>query len=159
MSVIEHDVSADEGRVEIRDWSLWSKHVRGAPQLVAALNAMADDEVVELIVDGRRGEWVKKKSSANGAPTPGLKPVGRMRDTWFEWYKTRRGELVSIALAGQVSKRPEPLVAAGAKALDCAPQADREAAWAAFEALSEAGWRWEGPRQTGRDAWHERGAD
>ncbi len=100
MSMAESETEAGAGRVEIRDWSLWTKHVRGAPALVALLEALAEDEVVELVVDGRRGEWVKKKSSASAAPTPGLKPVGRMRDTWFEWFKTRRGDLVSIAPAG-----------------------------------------------------------
>ena len=157
MAVIEHGAKEEAGRVEIRDWSLWTKHVRGAPALVALLEGLAEDEVVELVVDGRRGEWVKKKSSASGAPTPGLKPVGRMRDTWFEWFKTRRGDLVSVALAGETPLRAESTNRTAPGALDRAPKADREAAWAAFEALSEAGWRWDGPRETARDALHERG--
>ncbi|MGJ3231397.1 MAG: hypothetical protein ACFE0P_06345 [Oceanicaulis sp.] len=156
MSMVESETEAGAGRVEIRDWSLWTKHVRGAPALVALLEGLAEDDVVELVVDGRRGEWVKKKSSASGAPTPGLKPVGRMRDTWFEWFKTRRGDLVSIALAGDAPARSTPANTATSDTLARAPQAERDAAWSAFEALSEAGWRWDGPRETARDDLHAR---
>lgn len=155
--MVESETEAAAGRVEIRDWSLWTKHVRGAPALVALLDGLAEDDVVELVVDGRRGEWVKKKSGANGAPTPGLKPVGRMRDTWFEWFKTRRGDLVSITLAGDAPARSAPPPAAAPDTLARAPQTDRDAAWAAFEALSQAGWRRDGPREGGRDDWHARG--
>ena len=157
MSLTEHVEAADAGRVEIRDWSLWTKHVRGAPALGTLLEGLAEDDVVELVVDGHRGEWVKKKSSAGGAPTPGLKPVGRMRQTWFEWFKTRRGDLVSIALAADAPARSAPPPAAVSDALERAPQADRDSAWAAFEALSQAGWRWDGPRDGGRDDLHARG--
>ncbi len=158
MTVLENETEAHSGRVEIRDWSLWTKHVRGASALVELLEGLEDDQVVELVVDGQAGEWVKKKSSARGAATPGLKPVGKMRDIWFDWFKTRRGELVSVALApnARAPGRAAP-ARSPASGLDTASEADRAAAWAAFEALSQAGWRREQAGETGRDALHERG--
>jgi hypothetical protein len=164
MTVLVNEAAADGGRVEIRDWSLWTKHVRGAAALVAMLEGLEDDQIVELVVDGHPGEWVKKKSSARGASTPGLKPVGKMRDVWFDWFKTRRGELVSVTLAPNngppgavVPALPTAPARPAVSGLDSASTAERAAAWAAFEALSQAGWRRGDASETGRDALHDRG--
>jgi hypothetical protein len=157
MNVRVKEASEELGRVQIRDWSLWTKHVSGAAALVSVLEGLAEDEVIELLVDGVRGEWVKKKNGS-GAPTPGLKPLGPMREQWFDWYKERRGELASIALgaAPATARRPSPGRSGETAALQSATPAEADAAWAAFEGLSQAGWRWEGPRESQRVALHDR---
>lgn len=153
------EVAEKIGRVQIRDWSLWTKHISGDAALAARLEALPEDALITLIVDGERGEWVKKKNSKTGAPTPGLKPIGPMREIWFDWYKTRRGALLEIECPdgdGRSRTSALPRRALNAR-LEAASPADQEAAWSAFEALAAAGWRWDGPRSTGRDELHERG--
>jgi hypothetical protein len=153
-------VNQQTARIEVRDWSIWTKHVSGDAALAARLEALPEDSLVTLIVGGKRGQWVKKKDSKTGATTPGLKPIGPMRDIWFDWYKTRRGELLEIiwddAVDGGAALGARPANRAQGQIAKASP-AEQQAAWAAFEALGHAGWRCEGREVGSRDDLHGRG--
>jgi hypothetical protein len=50
-------------------------------------------------LDGETGTWVKMEDAKNGAPTPGLKPLGHARTHWHGLFKDQLGAIVSIASA------------------------------------------------------------
>lgn len=152
-----HHRTRSAARVQVSDWSLWIKHVAGNPDLARWLDALPAGEVVTLRIGGHEGVWEKKADGKDGRPTPGLKPLGEMKDVWFEWFKSDRGSLREIeavdATMARVSARP---VAAGL--VEAGYVHDREAAWSAFLALRSAGWRFAPAGQFDRDALHVRGA-
>ncbi len=82
-------------QVKISDIAIWIKHVEN-PQLRARLKALPDEEFINLETDGVIGRWVRMKSGKDGRPTEGIRPDGNIKKVWNHWYKTRRGELVSI---------------------------------------------------------------
>jgi hypothetical protein len=139
---------AAEALVEIRDYSLWIKHVRGSKELAKALEGLRAGDTVRLSVDGHRGVWQKKEDGTNGVSTQGLKPLGEMRDLWFRWFRERRGEMVKIVLDEDMQGRAALRRDTGARIPLEYPKAskeEQEAAWAALRALSQAGWRSEEP--------------
>ena len=152
-----------KGQVQIRDWSLWIKHILGSPKLQTYLSELPENDTVELVVGGIRGHWVKKKNSPDGSSTPGLKPLGKSRDAWFDWYKTRRGELVEIKLASANNADNKSSPSSTRLNADTdndigferASRTEQNAAWAAFESLGQAGWHYDGVPLS-RDDLHER---
>ena len=52
-----------------------------------------------LIVDGETGTWVKMNDGKDGAPTPGLKPLGPARTRWHRLFRNQPGAVVRVALA------------------------------------------------------------
>jgi hypothetical protein len=149
---------AAEALVEIRDYSLWVKHVRGSNELARMLEGLRAGETIRLSIDGHRGVWQKKEDGSNGVPTQGLKPLGEMRDLWFRWFKERRGEMVKIvldeALSGDTAKGSARQARIPLE-YPTASKVEQEAAWAAFLALADAGWRSEEPYGP-RDELYER---
>lgn len=125
--------------IEVRDRVLWIKHIHGAVPLARRLEKLKGGAAVRLRVAGMSGLWEKMKDKPDGKPTPGLKPVGPVSEYWQSLFNTKRGELVDIEL--EDGKAP--------------PDPAREAAWAAFEALTKAGWRSEGEGLS-RDELHDR---
>jgi hypothetical protein len=81
--------------VEVRDHALWAKHIHGNESLKNKILGMSQGELVELVVDGYRGTWVKMDDGKDGRPTPGVKAVGIARQKWHE-MTDRRGSTVSI---------------------------------------------------------------
>ena len=142
--------------LEIRDTSFWTKHISGDDALRRSLESLAAGDLVTLWIDGACAEFEKMRDGVNG-PTPGFKPRGSTRDLWRSLYPSKRGTRVSIAL-----KRPPPIVGASMPAPSPLPEtrseatdAERDAAWRAFKALSTAGWKSSGEKLT-RDDLHER---
>jgi hypothetical protein len=136
-------------KVEIRDTSLWTKHIQGDPQLRERLEALKAGERVRLRIDGRRGFFEKMRPGPNG-PMPGLKPVEDTRQLWRELYPSRAGQLVDLSLDDE-----NPPLDAPPPHWSTASASERTAAWEAFKALTRAGWRSEGPAG-GRDELHEK---
>lgn len=136
-------------QAEIRDTSLWVRHIHGDPQLAGWLAGVRAGEVVTLWIDGERGEFEKMKDAPNG-PMPGFKPIGATRELWRRLYPARRGEMVSVS-------RTKPGHPGSAPQREWAEATDveRDAAWEAFKALRSAGWRSDGSRLD-RDELHER---
>ncbi len=83
---------------EVRDHSLWIKHVTGDDALVSHLSALPPGAAVWLRMEGVEGQWLKMAAQPSGAATPGLKPTGRARDHWHELLQSR-GQRVEIGLA------------------------------------------------------------
>ena len=106
------------------------------------LEALEAGATVRLRVAGKTGLWEKVRAAPAGAATPGLKPIGQARKQWGELFASRRGELVELTV-------DEPGEWADAS------DAERTAAWSAFKALSQAGWRSEST-SSDRDELHER---
>lgn len=151
-------IGAGDAIVEIRDYSLWVKHIRGNEELSRALEALHPGELVHLSVGGYKGVWQKKENGSNGLPTPGLKPLGEMRERWFRWFKERRGEMVKIELDGEIARNSARTRRPAARIpleYPTASKAEQEAAWAALQADMNAGWRSEEPYGP-RDELYER---
>lgn len=92
---LRHKRASMVPQVKISDIAIWIKHVEN-PQLRARLKALPDEEFINLETDGIIGRWVRMKTGKDGRPTEGIRPDGNMKKVWNDWYKTRRGELVSI---------------------------------------------------------------
>ena len=81
--------------VEVRDHALWAKHIHGNDALKIKIISLPAGELIELIVDGWKGAWVKMDDGKDGRPTPGIKAMGSARTKWHE-MNDQRGILVSI---------------------------------------------------------------
>jgi len=88
--------------IEIRDYALWPKHIHGDEALRDRLLALAEEELVELEIDGFRGTWKRMAQGRNAAPTPGLRALGAAREHWHKLFTDRRGELVAIEFVGRL---------------------------------------------------------
>ena len=130
-------------QVQVRDRAIWTKHIHGDPTLAQRLEGLEAGQTVQLRVAGKTGLWEKMRMGAAGAATPGLKPIGEARKQWGELFTSRRGQLVEVLI-------DEP-----SNDWTGASDAERSAAWGAFKALTEAGWRSESPPGD-RDELHER---
>ncbi|WP_438748039.1 hypothetical protein [Pararhizobium sp. O133] len=82
-------------QVKISDIAIWFKHVE-SPQLRERLRALPDEEYINLETDGVVGRWIRMKTGKDGRPTEAIRPEGSMKRVWSDWFKNRRGELVSI---------------------------------------------------------------
>lgn len=144
--------------VEIRDRSIWTKHIVGDPALARRLERLEEGRTIKLRVAGRTGVWEKMRRGPMGVPTPGLKPVGEMRAVWAELYESRRRQFVEIAAVEEEAPPAAPPSATLPIANDWkdASAAERDAAWSAFRALTRAGWRSEEPSSGDRDELHQR---
>jgi len=89
------------GYLEIRDDSIWVRHIDGDKSLRDRLAALRPDDTIELDVGGIVGSWQKMKTGKDGRPTSGLKPVGPMREVWKR-MQARRGEIVPIRVVATV---------------------------------------------------------
>lgn len=154
-NAVMKDEQDDVATVEIRDWSLWIKHIHGDRVLISRLRNLQEGQRVHLLIDGHMGVWVKKNDGKDGRPTEALKPIGDIKSAWFDWFKHRRGELVSIELAGGGEAQGAAFVTASLRELEQAVPSERAAAWKAFIALRNAGWRSESDSRD-RDELHER---
>ena len=144
-------------QVRIRDTSLWTKHIVGAPELKEKLEALRAGEKVWLRVDGRRGCFEKMKGGPNG-PMQGFKPVDGTRELWRQLYPSRAGQLVELGLDEALPAAPSPPMTSSttvAQGPVATSDAEREAAWNAFKVLTKAGWRSDGAGGS-RDDLHER---
>jgi hypothetical protein len=81
--------------VEIRDDTMWAKQIEGAKGLKERIVTLTPGEVIELEVDGIVGRWEKMRNGKDGRPTPGIKPIGPMKQIWKR-FQSRRGEVVEV---------------------------------------------------------------
>ena len=131
-------------RVTIRDRMIWSNHIEGDAALVARLESLRPGQTVELIVDDKvEGVW--ERCAGEGKPAA-VRPVDTASKAAWKWqFENRRGQPVEVRLS-----RPPP------EHWQDATQAERDAAWEAFKALTRAGWRSESTDRLSRDDLHER---
>ena len=80
---------------EIIDSVIWFKSIT-SPDLLRFLHAADADEQVTLKADNIVGPWQRMKPGKDGRPTLGIRPVGPMKEVWSEWYRTRRGEKITL---------------------------------------------------------------
>ena len=80
---------------EVRDHALWIKHIHGDNALTSKLDTIVAGALIELIVDGFRGQWRKMDDGKNGKPTPGLCAIGPARDHWhgMQGYRDKLAEV------------------------------------------------------------------
>ena len=83
------------GYVEIRDHSIWIKHIYEGEKLQKHLLDKKQNTLLELEIDGVKGHWIKMSDGKDGRKTNGIKPVGATKKYWLKMQK-RRGDLVSI---------------------------------------------------------------
>jgi hypothetical protein len=81
--------------VEIRDDTIWAKHVEGGKALRDRIISLAPGELIELEVDGIVGSWEKTRVGKDGRQQQSLKPIGHMKTVWKMW-QSRRREVVEI---------------------------------------------------------------
>lgn len=148
-------------KVEVKDTVIWLNGIHGDTALVARLESLSAGEVVQLRVDDERGEWKKMQDyRTTGKPTPGLAPIGPTASRWRDLYRASKesgGILVNIEAIDDTSTPPGSASSGSALPAnwEAADEVDRDAAWAAFKALRNAGWSSEG-RTLSRDELHER---
>jgi hypothetical protein len=80
---------------EIRDDAMWAKQIEGEKKLKERILSLAPGEIIELEVDGIVGRWERMRDGRDGRPTPGIKPIGPMKEIWKR-LQSRRGEIVEI---------------------------------------------------------------
>ena len=126
-------------KIEVRDLMAWTKHVHEDDNLAEMLAALPTGKTVQMRVNGKSGVWEKVNAAA-------LRPIGECKVWWRDLFRTKRGKLVDLVL-------DEPPAD-----WQSASDVERDAAWAAFKALTKAGWRSEGEGEgtAGRDELHER---
>ena len=88
-------ITMAEGLVEISDVAIWFKHVE-PPELQRRLKSLRLDEIITLEIDGVRGEYQRMRDGKDGRKSDGMKPVGAIREIWFDLYHTRKEEFVKI---------------------------------------------------------------
>ena len=81
--------------VEIRDDTIWAKHIEGGKGLKDRILSLAPGEVIELEVDGIVGNWEKTRVGKDGRPQQSIKPIGNMKKVWKR-LQSRCGEVVEI---------------------------------------------------------------
>jgi hypothetical protein len=81
--------------VEVRDHALWTKHIHGNEPLKEKIHSMSAGQLIELVVNGVRGQWVKMDNGKDGRPTPGIKALGAARKNWHA-LNDERGTVVPI---------------------------------------------------------------
>jgi hypothetical protein len=77
---------------------VWLKHIHDDPELSRHLGSLTAGAVVALRVDGVAGKWVKMDDGKDGRPTPGLRPLGAVKDYWNALFNEKRGEVVTVEL-------------------------------------------------------------
>jgi len=135
-----------KAKVEVADHMIWLRHVHGSGELLQVLEGLSPNQPVTLKVSGELGPWRKAAPYArSGRPTPALVPLGSAKAHWGRLFHQRKGEVVDIEFVPDRS--PSSATAdlqSGANGWERAPEADRAAAWEAFKALMNAGWRSDG---------------
>ncbi len=81
--------------IAIRDDTIWAAHIEGSKVLKDRILSLAAGEVIELEVGDIVGRWEKMRDGGDGRPTPGIKPIGPMKEIWKS-FQSRRGEYVDI---------------------------------------------------------------
>lgn len=140
-------------RTEVRDYVIWSKHLHGDPALQARIETMAPAEVLDLEIDGVKGSWRKMDQGRDGRPTPGIRPLGSAQDFWRDLYRSRRGDVVSVALASDApsaAQRAAVIMPALGKT-----EEERQASLDALLAFAGQGWMSDGA-PFDRDDAHQR---
>lgn len=84
-------------KIEIKDDVIWYKQFANDPHFLAKLDALEENQVIQLNVEGITGNWARMKTGRDGRPTRGIKPVGAMAEIWKAW-QARRGEKVEVFL-------------------------------------------------------------
>lgn len=81
--------------VSVDDVAIWFKHV-DEPRLRERLASLSEDEAIFLDADGVVGRWRRMRQGNNPSPTQAIKPDGKMKDIWGEWFRTTKGRTIEI---------------------------------------------------------------
>lgn len=84
-------------QVRIADHTVWFKHITDQ-KLRACLESLKADEPVVLLADGIVGKWRRMRTGSDGRLVMGIRPDGAMKLIWNEWFETRRGEKIGLAV-------------------------------------------------------------
>lgn len=83
------------GNAEIIDSVVWFKSI-SSRDLLRFLDAASPDEQLILMADEVVGPWQRMRPGKDGRPTLGIRPIGPMKEVWREWYRTRRGQRITL---------------------------------------------------------------
>lgn len=92
----------DKKTVEIRDDSLWIKHVNIDEDALALLGYMPENTKITFEINGTEVEFAKMADGKDGRPTPGYKPVGENKKVWSD-LQTKRPLTVSFRIVERKS--------------------------------------------------------
>lgn len=84
-----------ETTVPIEDHAIWFKHVRSRT-LLERLTKLRDEEEINLEISGVVGRWKRMRTGKDGRRTDAIKPEGAMKSVWNDWFRTRKGEVVTL---------------------------------------------------------------
>jgi len=83
------------GYTQVRESSIWFKHVLGDRELTEALEGLQPSEVIKLRVGSHEGHWARMEDGTDGRRTFGIKPQADAKKIWAE-LQARRGHVVTI---------------------------------------------------------------
>lgn len=81
--------------VNIVDNNIWFKHI-ASRAVVERLSALEPEAEVTVEIGGITGRWCRLKRGKDGRLPDAIRPIGEMKSVWGDWYKTRRGEKVTL---------------------------------------------------------------
>ena len=81
----------------IKDSVVWFKHIESIT-LRRRLEALAPEQEIILEADGEIGRWQRMKTGVDGRESYGIRPVGQMKEIWNNWFKTRKGDAISLGI-------------------------------------------------------------
>lgn len=80
---------------KVSDVTMWFSHI-DSPALRARLDALDSEEEISLEIDNVVGRWCRMRTGTDGRKTPGLRPIGPMKDIWNRWFREEKGKIVVV---------------------------------------------------------------
>ena len=81
--------------VSIQDHAIWFKHLPGR-EMKERLEQLPPEGEVKVEIDGVTGNWRRMKRGTDGRLPDAIIPVGHMKTVWNDWFRTRRGDTVTL---------------------------------------------------------------
>ena len=141
-------------RTTISDFVIWAKQIHDDEDIGQRIASLSAGQTIDLIVDGVRGVWRKMDDGKDGRPTRGIRPLGRAQEFWRTLYESRRGDVVSLELPAEETRRVRAAVLLSPPL--ARTEEERRAALQALLDAGQQGWRSDGAYMS-RDEMHERG--
>ena len=107
-------------RTTISDFVIWAKQIHDDEDIGQRIASLSAGQTIDLIVDGVRGVWRKMDDGKDGRPTRGIRPLGRAQEFWRTLYESRRGDVVSLELPAEETRRVRAAVLLSAMIPACA---------------------------------------
>jgi len=83
--------------INIQDHAIWFKHLP-RHDLKETLGQLPPEGEIQLEIGGVTGRWRRMKRGKDGRLPDAVIPIGPMKTVWNEWFRTRRGDRVTLRI-------------------------------------------------------------